>query len=186
MRVVVSGTHGSGKSTLISDFAVAQPAWEVLPDPYELIDLDGDTPSSALFIEQLNIAARRLVEPTSEHVVAERGPLDFLAYLHAMETLGRSPLSSESQERAEELTRRAMAQIDLLVLLPLNRRDAITISVDEDLELRDAMNTALLELSDDAYLVAGAKVVEIVGSRDQRLTQLRDAVQRRASERREL
>lgn len=32
MRIVVSGTHASGKSTLVSDFAVRHPDFVVLPD----------------------------------------------------------------------------------------------------------------------------------------------------------
>ena len=36
MRIVISGTHASGKSTLIADFASRRPEFEVFPDPYEL------------------------------------------------------------------------------------------------------------------------------------------------------
>ena len=38
MRIVVSGTHASGKSTLISDFALRHPEFVVLPDPFEALD----------------------------------------------------------------------------------------------------------------------------------------------------
>ncbi len=36
MRVVISGTHGSGKSTLIGDFAAAHREWAILPEPIEI------------------------------------------------------------------------------------------------------------------------------------------------------
>ena len=178
MLVVVSGSHGSGKSTLISDFALSHPDWEVLPDPYEFIDLDAGEPSVPLFIEQLRIAAARMREPSTGHLLAERGPLDFLAYLHAMETLGRSTLPRELTEWVYDLTRLVMTTVDLLLLLPLNRVDAISIGDDEDRELRDAMNMSLLELADDRHLTGCAHVAEIVGDRDQRLASLRSAIQR--------
>ncbi|NYD65690.1 hypothetical protein [Agromyces atrinae] len=37
MRIVVSGTHASGKSTLISDFALKHPEYAVLPDPPDFL-----------------------------------------------------------------------------------------------------------------------------------------------------
>lgn len=84
VRIVVSGTHASGKSTLISDFASRHPEFTVLPDPFELVDED-DAVGAALFAAQLRIAADRLTdEPGRTHVIAERGPLDFLAYLLAL------------------------------------------------------------------------------------------------------
>lgn len=46
VRVVVSGTHGSGKSTLIGDFAMAHREWTILADPYEDIDAAGETPGA--------------------------------------------------------------------------------------------------------------------------------------------
>ncbi|MFC4138171.1 MULTISPECIES: hypothetical protein [unclassified Microbacterium] len=41
MRIVVSGTHASGKSTLIDAFAAEHPEYRVLPDPFEDPDLTG-------------------------------------------------------------------------------------------------------------------------------------------------
>ena len=39
VRIVVSGTHASGKSTLVSDLAMAL-GYAQLPDPFELVDDD--------------------------------------------------------------------------------------------------------------------------------------------------
>ena len=65
MRIVVSGTHASGKSTLISDFVQRHPEYEVLPDPFELMDESWDAPSAALFAAQLSVAAARLAPSAS-------------------------------------------------------------------------------------------------------------------------
>jgi len=88
LRVVISGTHGSGKSTLIGDFSASHRGWTVLPDQYEFIDAAEEVPGAAVFFRQLRITAARLVEPAAGSVLAERGPLDFLAYLHALVARG--------------------------------------------------------------------------------------------------
>ena len=173
-RVVVSGTHASGKSTLIGDFAMANREWIVLPDPFELVDAQEEP--DAVFVRQLRIAAGRLLEPAHGPVLAERGPLDFLAYLDALSRLGRSARSQDLLRRGIPLTAQAMAGVDLLVLLPLARDDRIGVGADEDLELREAMDAALLELADDPDLTGGATVVEIAGDPAQRLQRLEDAI----------
>ena len=176
MHVAISGTHGSGKSTLMSDFAMSHREWTVLPDPYEYIDLGEEASGAVAFSQQLSIAARRLSEPAVGPQLAERSPLDFLAYLHALDALGRPGDPADLFELNYWIASRAMAKVDLLVLLPLRARDGIEIGSDEDLELREAMNESLLELADDADLVGAVPVVEIVGSRESRLVQLEIAI----------
>ena len=88
MRIVVSGTHASGKSTLIADFAAAHPGYRMLPDPFELLDEAAEADAAA-FVAQLRLSAARLTRlAPGDDVIAERGPLDFLAYLDALDVLG--------------------------------------------------------------------------------------------------
>ncbi|WP_241156241.1 AAA family ATPase [Leucobacter chromiireducens] len=172
VRVVISGTHGSGKSTLIAAFAAAHPEWEILPDPYEVLDGAEDIPGAATFFAQLQLAAARLAEPGTAPVLAERGPIDFLAYLIALEELGRPGGSSAMVERGRQLVAGAAARVDLQVILPLHWDDAIQLDEAEDLELRGAMNDALCELGDDPDLMGTCEVAEIVGSQEERLAEL--------------
>jgi hypothetical protein len=154
---------------LIDDFSSAEPEFEVLPDPYELLD-DVDAGGGSFFA-QLQLAGARLLEAEG-NVIAERGPLDFLAYLDALEALGRPERAPELFRRGIDLCRDAMAVVDLLVVLPLNHADRIHVPDDEDPELRDAMDAALLELIEDDDLLGGAAVVELSGTREERLAQL--------------
>ena len=174
MRIVVSGTHASGKSTLISDFAARHPEFTVLPDPFELLDERWDSPSAALFAAQLRISAARLdPDESAEHLIAERGPIDFLAYLLALDDLMGSSSSRELLQRSTAITREALQHIDLLVVLPLTSMDGIVADADEYVALRDAMNDVLVDLIEDSDLVGEhAHVVEITGDRDQRLAAL--------------
>lgn len=178
MRIVVSGTHASGKSTLISDFVQRHPDYVVLPGPFELIDESGDAPSGAVFASQLRVSADRLAaEPRGTHLIAERGPLDFLAYLLALAELDGAAIDDRVMEGAVGLTARAMDDVDLLVVLPLTAHDAIHVGSDEHLDLRAAMNDELLDLVDDPDLVgAGVVVVEIVGDPESRVAALEAAV----------
>ncbi|MFH8253259.1 hypothetical protein ACH3VR_23030 [Microbacterium sp. B2969] len=174
MRIVVSGTHASGKSTLISDFAARHPEFAVLPDPYEVIDEEWDGPSAAMFAAQLRVAADRLTSGEfGPRLIAERGPLDFLAYLMALDDRMGASLAPDFLERSRMITAKALSHVDLLAVLPLTTVDGIAPGADEHLELRDAMDEILLELIDDPDLVgARARTVEIVGTRSERLSAL--------------
>lgn len=173
MRIVVSGTHASGKSTLIADFVDAEPGYQVLPDPFELLDDALDEPDAGTFFDQLRITAARLRDLPPD-VIAERGPLDFLAYLSALEQLGRSGRAPELFERGLPIAVDALRHVDLVVLLPLNAADGIRVPDDEDPRLRAAMNDALLELTDE--LLPDAEVLELTGDRARRLEQLLRAI----------
>lgn len=175
MRIVVSGTHASGKSTLISDFALRHPEFTVLPDPYDLLlDETEDAPSIAMMSAQLRISAERLL--AADHrgpLIAERGPIDFLAYLHAFAGMMRTAPPLEAIERMTALTAAALSTVDLLVVLPLAPETAMAAGSEEHLELRRAMDEALLDLVDDPDVVGeNLCVVEIAGDPSERLATL--------------
>lgn len=180
MRIVVSGTHASGKSTLISDFVLRHPEFTVLPDPFEMLDETDDAPNASKFAAQLRIAAQRLGESNpGDNVIAERGPIDFLAYLQAMAELTGVPLDDELLDRAVQMTSAAMANVDLLVLLPLTAGDEIHVGSEEHLALRSGMDEVLRELVDDPDVVGGPVLtVEIAGDPLRRLKALEALVLR--------
>lgn len=169
MRIVVSGTHASGKSTLVSDFAIAHTGYTVLGDPYDdlLDDIDGSDPR--VFLAQLRVSAARLADDGSSELIAERGPLDFLAYLLAWQELGRGEIGTGLLERCEAIASHAMREVDLLVLM---RAPDIHLPADEDPELRDAMGDALSALCDDPELTGGARVLPLEGAPAERLAGL--------------
>ena len=178
MRIVVSGTHASGKSTLVSDLATAL-GYAQLPDPYELVDDDTEDPAGAAsFVRQLVVAAERLVEHDGgADVVVERGPVDLLAYLEALAELGRPSVGPDLMDRLRATTAEAMAHVDLLVVVPLDAGAGITVPDDEDPDLREAMDARLLDLVDDDELVGPAtRVVEVAGAPEERLAQVLAAV----------
>lgn len=174
MRIVVSGTHASGKSTLVSDFALAHPEFAVLPDPFELIDEAWDAPSAAMIAAQLRVSADRLLDREhGERFIAERGPIDFLAYLLALAEVTGRAADDELIDRASSMTADVLGEVDLLVVLPLSAGDPIEVGPEEDLELRETMDLMLLELLDDPDLVGDRlRVAEITGDPGSRLAAL--------------
>ncbi|WP_460634078.1 AAA family ATPase [Leifsonia lichenia] len=174
MRIVVAGTHASGKSTLISDFVLRHPEFAVLPDPFELVDEAWDAPGAGMFAAQLRIAADRLLDDDlGKDVIAERGPVDFLAYLLALAELSGVPAMDDLVERATALTTAALDRVDVLVVLPLTASDPIHVTADEDPELRAAMNDILLELVDDPAVIGDrVTAAEITGDPAARLAAL--------------
>ncbi|HEY0141301.1 MAG TPA: AAA family ATPase [Thermoanaerobaculia bacterium] len=186
MRIAISGTHCSGKSTLVEDFLAAHGAYVHEPEPYEWLEevygeVVAEEPTAEDFHRQLELSVERLQGyPRGAQVVAERSPIDFLAYLLALTDLGRAGRDCEMIASAAELAATGMAHVDLLVVLPLNERDGIVAPEAEDLALREAMNERLLDLiAADEYALFGSgspRVIEIHGTQDQRLRALEQAV----------
>jgi hypothetical protein len=176
VRIAVSGTHGSGKSTLVEDFVARHRHYVHEPEPYEWLDGCGEAAADELTVDaawrQLEVSVERLRSyARGAKVIAERSPLDFIAYLLALEDLGRAGGDPQMVSSAAALAASGMACIDLVVILPLD--DGIAVPECEDPALRTAMNERLLDLvaADPYALFTGGtpRVVEIEGARAQRL-----------------
>jgi hypothetical protein len=185
VRIAISGTHCSGKTTLLEDFIAAHRDYVHEPEPYEWLDVygeaTGDEPTTDDFYRQLELSIDRVrTYGRGARVVAERSPVDFLAYLLALSDLGRVGRDCEMIASAADLVAAGIEHIDLLVVLPLNGRDGLAVSESEDIELREAMNDRLVDLiSADEYALftsGSPRIVEIHGTRDQRLRSLEIAV----------
>jgi hypothetical protein len=186
VRIAVSGTHGSGKTTLVEDFLAAHREYLHEPEPYEWLEdvygeAVGEEPTADDFRRQLKVSVDRLANyERGASVIAERSPVDFLAYIFALSDLGRSGRDCELVAASAELAAAGMAHVDLLVVLPLGGRDGIVVPGSEDLPLRAAMNDRLLDLiTADEYALfrnGSPRVAEIHGQRQQRLRLLEQAV----------
>src|SRR6478609_4978243 len=88
MRIAVTGTHGSGKTTLIEDFVAANPHYENMPEPYWLLVQQGTVfangPTVADLEEQLKQSCALILASSEPDVIFDRCPLDFIAYLEVV------------------------------------------------------------------------------------------------------
>lgn len=167
----MAGTHSSGKSTLIDAFLDARPQYEHLAEPFEFMDEAPDVPGAEFFYAQLEISRHQLAAlDRSCDLIAERCPLDFLAYLIALEQLERPVASSTLTQQA--LDAFPIVGFDLIAITALD--DAIPLPIPdwEDLELRQQVNGILLDLITDTDLVGDTRIVEVGGSTTMRLEQL--------------
>ncbi|HEY6217701.1 MAG TPA: AAA family ATPase [Pyrinomonadaceae bacterium] len=159
MRIAVSGTHGVGKSTLIEELLRRHPEFEHEPEPYAVLVEDYGEEFSAEpcvedFLRQLEFNLERLDQHVAgENVVYERCPLDFVAYLNALD----ANVSDALMQRISD----AMQQLEMIVYLPLDHASGD----DEFPKLRKAVDRKLRELLDDSNVL----VIEATGSTAQRL-----------------
>lgn len=178
MRIAVSGTHCTGKSTLVEEFLRAHPEFAHEPEPYTVLVEDfgeefSEKPTVEDFLRQLEFNVDRLRQhPRDEHVIYERCPIDFLAYIEA--------LDQRTAEAALEPVSDAIKHLDLIVYLPL------TDDIDADAEypkLRKAVDhrlSAIFRDNEFDIVTNDVVVVEAQGSTAQRLHIIEEAMTRYA------
>ncbi len=166
MRVGISGTHGTGKTTLAEALCARLPGHVAVDEPYYLLEEEGHEfglpPSLEDYRALLACSVRSLSSPQLRPgAVFDRTPLDYLAYLTAT---GADP----SDEADAATLRPAFATVDLLVITLITPETEQVLPVAEMPGLRSQVNDALLELAYDDPLDAWGEipVLELNGPLD--------------------
>ncbi|WP_378945617.1 AAA family ATPase [Mesorhizobium sp. ANAO-SY3R2] len=176
MRIAVTGTHGSGKTTLVEDFTGAHQHYVQEAEPYWALVQQGtpfaDAPTVADLETQLEASCSMFLASDQPDVVFDRCPLDFIAYLDVVSAAE----GFEWSPHAKLLPRieRAIRSLDLLVFLPLSRPDEIEVTIEYP-KLRARVDQLLKSiLRDDELGLFGDKprLIEIRGTRAERLERL--------------
>ncbi len=170
MLIGVSGSHCTGKSTLIDSFCELHPEFTRLAEPYEELDDLWAEVSTEMLLDQLDFQIEQLSSLETGDVIVERTPLDFVAYLEALNEVGRGSFSSGKHF---ELARKSTRRFDLIVFVPIDGA-SIYVPDEEDLELRKAVNERLTEVLNDSDV--GPRILEVRGSVSHRLEMLERAV----------
>lgn len=173
MRIAVSGTHCVGKSTLIDEFLRLNPDFAHEPEPYTtLVEDFGEEFSAEPCVEdfrrQLEFSIQRLtMHAPGEKVIYERCPIDFLAYIGALEPHSLEPLPGTVSA--------VMDHLDLIAYLPIEQDDTFDA---EFPKLRRAVDRRLraILLDEDLGIVL-PPVVEAGGSTTQRLHTIKRAME---------
>jgi hypothetical protein len=179
MRIGISGTHGTGKTTLAEALCTHLPGHITADEPYYLLEEEGyefgfpPTPDDyrAMFARSL----RSLTEPSPlPGIVFDRTPLDYLAYLAATG-------ADAAREADTPALKPALASLDLLVITVITPETERLLPAPELPELREAMDEALLELvyADPLDAWADLPVLELDGPLDARLPAVLAALGRR-------
>lgn len=182
MRVAISGTHCSGKSTLIDHFLITHPDFTHEPEPYIVLQEDyGEVfaaePSADDFYQQLKFNIDRLRRyQSSEKVIYDRCPLDFIAYLLALSDLRIDKAAAAFVEQSLDIVKDGIELLDLIVFLPLDGMDSDVMSGAKDQELRIAVDDWLADIfrGDDLNIFSFCRpmILEVRGSAEERLLQI--------------
>ena len=177
MRIGISGTHGTGKTTLAEALSARLPGHVTADEVYYLLEEEGYEfglpPSLGDYRALLARSIRSLGSPRLPPVVFDRTPLDYLAYMAA---IGADP----SAEASAAALRPAFGSLDLLVITPITPETEQVLPPSEMARLRLEMNDALLELVYDDPLNAWTDIplLELSGPLDGRLDAVLAALDR--------
>lgn len=158
MRVAVSGSHGTGKSTLIAAFLGRRPDYAHEPEAFELLGDDVEMDDEGPTADGLRLLLAHTVGTLERHapgarVIVERSPVDYLAYAAA----SRWPRAARDAfvEDSLPLVRRGLAALDLVVYLTTSEHGR----PDDDPRFRRRVDRALRRalLDDEHDLFGGAK-----------------------------
>jgi hypothetical protein len=158
MRFAVSGSHGSGKSTLIAAFLDRRPgylhepeAFETLADEVELLEGDGPTPDSLRALLEYTVAALESRAREAD-IVFDRSPVDYLAYAAA--SRGAWPAASRSDfvRACVPRVRASLSRLEMIAYVPLLPKGAVRLDADESPRFRKRVDERLRRaLFDDAF-----------------------------------
>lgn len=167
MRIAISGSHRTGKSTLVSELAALMPTYTTVDEPYHLMEEDGHEfshpPSIDDFEAQLERSIHEMGEAGSE-ALFDRCPLDLLAYI-AVHDDAEGFCFEDWLPRVRD----AVETLDLVVFVPIEERDRIAFSTsDDDAEMRTAVDETLRELLVEDPYELGARVLEVRGDLESR------------------
>jgi hypothetical protein len=168
MRIGISGTHGTGKTTLAEALCQRLPGHVTADEPYYLLEEEGHEfafpPSLDDYRAQLARSLQSLGQPPAlPEIVFDRTPLDYLAYLAAV---GADP----EREADAPTLRSVLATLDLLVITVITPETEQFLPTPDLPRLRSAMNEALLNLvyADPLDAWGDVPLLELTGPLDAR------------------
>jgi predicted ATPase len=177
MRIAISGSHRTGKSTLVAELAVLMPTYTAVDEPYHLMEEDGHEFSQPPSIDDFEAQLERSIDEMGEaggEVLFDRCPLDLLAYIAVHD-------DAESFDFQDWLpkVRDAVDTLDLVVFVPIEEHDRIVFSTsDDDARMRAAVDEKLRELLVDDPYEFGVQVVEVGGDLESRARAVLRALRR--------
>jgi|SRR5262245_30608217 len=170
MRIAVSGTHCTGKTTLVEELQRALPTYEAVDEPYYLLEEEGhefaEMPSIEDFELQLDRSIKCITDSERDSIF-DRCPADFLAYLLTYP-------ESEWFDADHWLPRvlRAMERLDLIIFVPVEDPDRMIVAESENTDLRGRVDRELREILLEDRWGVGVEVMEVTGTVRERVRQV--------------
>lgn len=170
MRIAISGTHFSGKSTLVEELARALPKHLTLDEPYYLLEEEGHEFPEMPSIEDFELQLERSIECLNEdepNVIFDRCPADLLAYLLTHRDAGMFDVKKWLPR-----VRAAIEKLDVIVFVPVEERDRIALPRSQDAELRAQVDEQLREILLENSFGFDVDVLPVTGSPHERVRRI--------------
>jgi len=170
MKIAITGAHRVGKTTLAEKLQEYLVDYELRMEPYhELAELGyefSEQPNVSDFLEQLDYSITQ-ISTSDRNVIFDRCPIDFLAYIQAIDGSGNIQSIFNKVESI-------ISELDLLVFVPIEEPDLIPGDTSDFQELREDVN----EIMSDWIGDFGVDVIEVRGTLSNRLEQILNKVTR--------
>ena len=191
MRIAISGTANTGKTTLVNDFLNKWPNFETTRGSYAQFLKEGQHSSKTTDDMQRNILnwmVDQLQENTPEdNIIYDRCPLDNLAY--TLWGVHNETIKGSYADEIIPIVRESLTHLDIIFFVPFDQNIPIiddgTREADEKyIKEIDAIFNMIYDdyvnVSDDTFLIFPKDnmpaVIPMIGSREQRLAQIGDYV----------
>ena len=194
MRIAISGSHSLGKSTVVNDWVAAHPEFRREEEPYRALALNG--PYEILFREAstrlhngiqmyYNISRVYRYSSPADDVIFDRAPVDYLAYSQYTANQGSTDIDSAFVASMVPAVRESLDHLDILAFVPKSEAWPVEMEADGirpvDYAYRDEVDAIFKQIYREGRFgvmpaVNPPLMLELVGSRTQRLDQLRQAI----------
>lgn len=172
MKIAVSGSHRTGKTTLVEALQGHLPKYNIIDEPYYLLEEEGYEFAKLPGLEDFEMQLKKSVECISENeekdLIFDRCPLDFLAYLLTFPEPGRSGYS-----HGLSMVKSGMKSLDLLVFVPIEYPDRIRERELNYPVLRKQVDSMLRDLIfENEWNESGTEILEVSGTTQERCRQV--------------
>lgn len=170
MRIAISGTHFSGKSTLVEALYESLPQYMTVEEPYLVLQEEGYEFAELPTIEDFELQLERSIETIDESgpdIIFDRCPADILGYI-------LSHIDVDTFDLQEWLPRiqTVIRKLDLVVFLPIEDPDRIILPLSQDAAYRQRVDEKLKEIILQNSFDFEMDVLEVTGSPQSRIKQV--------------
>ena len=193
MRIAISGSHSLGKSTLVWDWVKHHPQYRREEEPFRALDLEMydirfRQESNRLHngIQMYYNASRvNLYSTISDCVIFDRAPVDYIAYSQYTADKKTTDIDDAFVSAMVPRVKETMQRLDLIAFVPMTDRWPVEMEDDGirpvDLAYRAEVDAIFKQIyRNDRYSVMPdmhrPKLVELWGSREERIKQLEQAI----------
>ena len=185
MRIAISGSHSLGKSTIVNEWVAKNPHFVREEEPYRALGLYG--PYEILFRDastKLHNGIHRYGKSTDD-VIFDRAPVDYIAYSQYTANQGSTDIDAALVESMVPAVRESLDHLDILAFVPKSDAWPVEMETDGirpvDPAYRDEVDAIFKQIYREGRFQVlpeknGPLLVELWGSREQRLAQLQDAI----------